>query len=616
MSEEAEIKIDDRLLELSETELEKRNMIKIDNYIFEICCYNILQSDRIIIFVSTNNYNERKIYYSIYYRSLSELGFWRLLVLDESTGAFLKGEDYVMSTFVDMRLQIFFSRYYRRSKKEINLAVVHDFIFNKENKDEYQARKKIQIGEEMKLTYEERRKSRSITKNYISSDRIRVIQELNNIKTNASCHNSIGRLTSEQINKFLEPFSNKYIAKIETNKYLSEYIHDILICEDIFARISGNIYSIELVNNTDETDVLILYYLHYNFRLGISINGITYTDIEITERTSIDRNVFEVGKYSFFTKLNKYVSIGLFEKKSEITEFGLCSRIVPAGVFVCKILNYDLYINEYEADNYRLYIHPDSNYHYIGTRYDEMYPYNIIKSDATINTELNERLQKISIGGENTKASEARYKMLLISYFRSSFAIIWTMQIMTYYLKLIRKFDERKVLSGITSGQILVSKFKPIFSDRFTNSEFINKYYKLFDLLHTFYIIDKISKNPLIYSNPLGFFSDTDRNRFNDMLSKINIIMKRNIKEIISRLYPNITDLVNQINNSIDTDICNPSFFDDTPDYLKNNIVNTNLIDIYKIIKHIFNQNYNPDYLYKIKYLKYKNKYLELKRQF
>jgi hypothetical protein len=547
------------LFDLSNDELILRKMIKIDNLIFELITYNIDTTERIIILVKILNFNDMTQYYVQYYKSISELGFWRLLLYSEELGKFIKGDNYVLSTLVDIRLQIFLNNNYLKCTRYKNLSIIETERLNTlEYEKILTARKKFQIDSlESMFTQEEKDIILANKFNFKSSERIVRIVELDNINKYASCSTNISKsgLTLDQINSLLNKFASKYIINFETNKFISIHDDDIMIYNGIYCMISGNIYSVELVNKKDPNDVLILYYLHYNMSMGISLNGITFNQIELLKDYQISPTyTIQRGQYKFFSKLNKFASIGLFTKQNQITDFGLNSHIVPAGLLVCKILNYESLTSKHEMLSYRLYLAPDSNYHYIGTRYDEIYPFNTIKSNEVLMNELNISLSKCRfISDQNTPPSKGIESMYLITFAHNTLSLLWKTH--WAYNSIPQSERNPKLYISYGASKRLIKDefiFKPIFRGRLRCCKFISNYYRLYDLLQTIIYFDNI-----LY----------DTNSKQEFKIQANI-KKNDILQLIVSMFTDIRSNISEVIDMIDFDLTFLTF--DSSDILKN----------------------------------------------
>lgn len=102
------------------------------------------------------------------------------------------------------------------------------------------------------------------------------------------------------------------------------------------------VYETKLQNNTNENEILILYWIYYNVK---KFNG---------------KDIKEQGSAPLFLTTND----------SHITPCGLYSKYIPSGYYICKVFEYNS-----QVDHSDEVIEFDADYSFIGRLYDGLFPY-------------------------------------------------------------------------------------------------------------------------------------------------------------------------------------------------------------------------------------------------
>ena len=397
---------------------------------------------RKIVCLKINKKGETKIEEVYYYTSLSELNFWRVLAMNGD--AYHKGTDYVLGTLVHIELQ----KYIDEIFNELPDMTQEDLEIP--NNIKYQdVHSKIILTSEInhKTDYEFKYENR-----------------LRNLEIPLPDCGNFNYSIPIQVKKLIdEKFKSKYIAKLE-KKFIMKYNKIIPVLDFIstygIIKICGKIYSIELHNKDNSNDILIFTYIYYNLRAGYQTPYGEFYDIQ---KVSDDFEMLEGEKIPLFTKHKKLAPISLIEQKSKITDLGLNSRIVPMGSYICKILDYSTQVNEYEKLKYLLFDnYSRQKYCYIGTRFDNIYPFDIIEENKILQDELND----CDIGGVHyTTNNETEIQNIINMRSKSYYA--------SSYNSII--IDNPDIFSKI----FLSNKYNLVNDDIF-----INKYYRLIDFIY------------------------------------------------------------------------------------------------------------------------------------
>jgi hypothetical protein len=250
-----------------------------------------------------------------FYKSHSEGGFWRLCTKTYDDGSHLykgNGTDYVQQTLAHIDLQLFINNSDLSSiTRDITITDDKMFCksseFYKEHIDDVSRIYKIDLFDGITKCGNESQKPKAVIK-----------EELVELST-----------------KLFENFT------IDTIVFYSDYSHiyDNKHSGSILTLI-GKIYNVIIIYKEKYFELLVL---KYNFEV-------------------------KSGEAHKKERLNKIIPILFTPMTNKITKFGLNSKYIPSGFFVCKIMDYVINYPELQWTEQQVGL----NYAYIGDILDEM----------------------------------------------------------------------------------------------------------------------------------------------------------------------------------------------------------------------------------------------------
>ena len=374
----------------------QNNHIVIDNYLFILLYKFQDKQNRNIIYLCSLNImliseiNEYKYFYV--YQSYSELGFWRLACYSNKKRFYKGTEDYIQQSFIHIDLQKFI--YKKFDEIDLIQGMVVDKICNNElfikELNEYVKRlnysnayiniisenknirnKKIEelniVNKKRLLTKEFKNiQNKYEIKDYIDNIKRSIIinnfynysltvtcgRERKNINYNENDLNNVGySILKTGLQKFSKKIEEKYIVLKEDIKILYQYDFNASF-SNVILRSFNKIYSVKLRLKENNELFIYLYYMIYN-------------NLKIEENHKL---MFEINE-------DKYIPIFLTTSENTINEYGLSTDYIPSGNYICKVLDYNMQCTKKELRNYKC----TDKYTYIGDRYDNLFPFNIIK---------------------------------------------------------------------------------------------------------------------------------------------------------------------------------------------------------------------------------------------
>jgi len=308
--------------------------ITIGSYLFTLISYDLNDLDnRGSVKITSKSiipdYDIEKTFFV--YSSKSELGFWRLCAIEDFSRQLYKGEyDYVQQTFIHLDLQNF-----------ININI--DIIPKESN--------------HKSCTYIDKKLKTEIIEHANNTERILEldfnVKEFNDIYYNEcfykpglkQCSDEPDLKTLSYISDYLK---NNY--EIISSNFKFNFNKNIEIQKDINLIVRGKIYECILRKNSSTTTYnndIYLYYLSYSINIG---------DIN-------EKNQF-IPIFATDTNYNK------------ITRFGLYYNYIMMYQYICKCLQYTI-ICERRGD--RSYPRCSTDYSYIGSIYQNLFPFTIFK---------------------------------------------------------------------------------------------------------------------------------------------------------------------------------------------------------------------------------------------
>jgi len=286
-------------------------------------------------------------YYFSLYRSDSEGGFWRLGYKekeDDRINMYKGDTDYVQQTFIHLKLQIFINENLTKINKNsisITPALSKSPFLNTNTNEE-----KNMINDKNRLLY------------LCNGDG----SEYKNNK----CGDKITKQNVNEMSKIIE--SNYNLGNFEfVNNYKFKKNSDSLNID-----LNAKIYKIELLlkKNLNNND-LYLYFMKYN----LSYKKLTSINIE---------------------KDDYFIPLLIISKDSSINEYGLYTKYVHAGNYICKLFEYNIQCHENEK-----YIDKCSKtYSYMGELYNKIFPdkklVNQINYNRKTSEEKNDNKKKLN----------------------------------------------------------------------------------------------------------------------------------------------------------------------------------------------------------------------------
>jgi hypothetical protein len=344
-------------------------IIEIDNIFFKLLYkYNFLNYNLIYIESSNNSEFNDPTHFCVY-PSKSELNMYRLALYDNIKHRFIKSssenmnddfgpppphplgqstDDYIQQTFIHLKLQKFIC-------DNLDDLGYSEVVPKEQFLDDDTTN---QIWSEISS------KERKIKKGFFYEY---------HLKDWHKCGWEIAmRITYKQIYNDLQELSNKFQEnyKIISNNLLYNYEY-IKINEEhqtLNTKYRYSVYSVDLQNKTDPSDNIILYYLIVDFCvLNNTIDNIPST---------LD---YEDCPYKQY-----HLPLFLTESDMKITKYGVCSKYITAGNYICKFLDYpkqaiESYYGHYES-RYDEYV-------VIARKYKNIFPFNILEK-TKLNAEI------------------------------------------------------------------------------------------------------------------------------------------------------------------------------------------------------------------------------------
>jgi len=324
--------------------------IEIDNYYFRILNKNItkyrdnpilLKKYRPIVNInsSTNkDFTENINKFSVYL-SNSDLGCFRLCYRYNEQGIFLKGNDYIQSSFIHIKLQEFIHNIFNNLKESDDYFCIEELALNKQNM--------IEVKEHI-----------LDTKRIIS---IKPFSDNNIYNCGYDVYHNF-----EYINNKLKQFSDKLKSLYDYDFSNKKLISNIIINND------ENLYNIQFYKIKlklkeqiqEHIDDIILY----------------YCNAKITKFMNKTHESFPI-----------YISLPVFlttEEGDKITKFGTFNKYILAGNYICKVFDYSYQCSK---DHFgKCY----GDYKLIGDRYNNIFPLLEIREEIK---EINEQLSEQKI---------------------------------------------------------------------------------------------------------------------------------------------------------------------------------------------------------------------------
>jgi len=333
------------------------NSIIIDDYKFTLLNKGMANNREHVLLESINiKSNDKKSIFA-YYRSNSEGGYWRACVWGWY-GAYDKGINYVTSSFINIELQNFINQQYNSLSNIENIlhnCYLKTLLNNKAdelmdqiyNEDRIQQDLIIDVISDCKAG--ECFRSDFDIKKYINglSDKWAYEKELKGLLQQIDTEQSLNEIIKkmyENISKFMEDY---FTCDLDTISYIGKYIFKYT--SDI--QISNEFYKVNIENRKHQTKYT-LFYSKYEY--------------ENKKRPKFN------GTY--------YCIVNMVPTDSQITKYGLYDKIVSAGVYIYKIIEYKQQCNIDDGDRHiESPSGGDACYTFIGDFITNLWPLNIIQ---------------------------------------------------------------------------------------------------------------------------------------------------------------------------------------------------------------------------------------------
>jgi len=320
------------------------------------------------VYISSTNINDSKDTTRFWvYPSNSELGLWRLSANWENIkykGSFVSLEerqtrgqgdffyyDYVQQTCIFIELQIFINKHFDSLKKFSSASVTALTPSKPYNPSHVISRAN---NEKMFHTIDNRDRQIHLSPFIILQQRL----ECGETETITPRK----RTPSEAIKEFSDRLRVEYTLLYDNVEVIAPY--DKTFQKTI--QITGNIMKFPLKNKTNG-DIVLLY------ACIVKLESLSSSSVFRRSRENIDR---------ITSKEYHIMPFFLTTADSSINCFGLYTKYIPCGAFICKLFDYSdgfhrdnggykqCTLEEYENN------HCTSTYSYIGDRYDNLFPFN------------------------------------------------------------------------------------------------------------------------------------------------------------------------------------------------------------------------------------------------
>jgi hypothetical protein len=334
---------------------------RIDNYYFKIICTMLINERLGTVIISSITEDFSEYYKFLVYASQSELDFRRLVYKNKIDKKYYKGYiDYVQQTLIDLRLQKIIS--------DTNYQT--PFISNFEESNIHTL---DVMSNEIKSSIDDPARKIDITPFNLNiknpcgakqkNDDIRSVED-------------IYRQVMHNLQEYSEVLENYF--DIDTPQFMYNYKKDIMFQSELVVYFYITVFSVVLIDKTNIENKFILYFMIYD--LCAFNNNSLYED----SATDVEIKYKFYQEYSHSYKENKvckyrnyFAPISVIPYNTEITMYGLPNHFIPTGNYTCKVLEYNSQCTKYENS---LFVIGETGYTFIGDRYNNLFPFNIIKS--------------------------------------------------------------------------------------------------------------------------------------------------------------------------------------------------------------------------------------------
>jgi len=320
--------------------------IVISNITFQAVSKWTYKSRQHLTFVSTTDGVTKEL---AAYKSMSELGFWRLFVLSENGSIYYKGKgggvDYVQQTFIHIELQKYFNHVFDALPNANGTVEVSKF-----STGDYVESIRNHIDDEMRMEYIEPFYSYFKDK----TNRCGEVQK-------PTRNESLLHLSSEVQAAFPSPGLPELVY--DNFNFLNTYIIPggwYSFDKEEKISMTGDIYKIKLGSFQEKE--IILYFVLYSLQTSFK-----------ERNPNKSENIFAPLSIKY-----KFAPIFL-TTSTDITPYGLATKYILAGNYICKILEYD---HQCLPENNKC----TEMYRYVGHMYENIYPYTLPTIEALANS--------------------------------------------------------------------------------------------------------------------------------------------------------------------------------------------------------------------------------------
>ena len=334
---------------------------RIDNYYFKIICTILINQRYGTLILSSTTEDFSEYYKFLVYASQSELDFRRLTYKKDNFTPYYKGYiDYVQQTLIDLRLQQFISRDEFITPKILNFEESNMYTMGV-------------INDEIKTAIDD--PTRKID---ISPFNLNIKNKCGQKQKSEDARpvEDIYREVIDNLQEYSQVLENYF--NIDKPQFLYNYKKDIMVESELVVYFYISVFTVILIDKTNTENKFILYFMIYDLCAfnNNSFYDDSATDIEIKYKFH-DKYLHSYKENKVCRYRNYFAPISIVPYNTEITMYGLPNHFIPTGNYTCKVLEYNIQCTKYENN---LFIIGDTGYTFIGDRYNNLFPFNIIKS--------------------------------------------------------------------------------------------------------------------------------------------------------------------------------------------------------------------------------------------
>ena len=348
------------LMKMTQSGGNLENTISIGNFDFTVLSKGFA-NDRDHVLIESKNKESGEISKFVCYRSLSESGIWRVCIF---TGGYVKGINYIVSSFVNMDLQNKINQIYNSIQNEEN--IIKYCHIDKDAPNKSNSEKLMQI---------------------INDNNRFHLDPIFNTLSKCSpgvCFNKHIGIIENLLAKRGGP-TYEYEAKLKDiikSKKLSQSImhptkeQDIKIYYDSMSTYLSEYFKLktEIINQIGTFE--------FKFGTNITFKHNFYSVVISNTVLNLDYNLY-FSKYEYINNNNTtfngiyYTVLNVIPIDSNTNQFGLYEKIISAGVYIYKIMDYRDQVGLDSTRNIEL--NDGTIYQFFGDLVTDVWPLNIIK---------------------------------------------------------------------------------------------------------------------------------------------------------------------------------------------------------------------------------------------